>query len=137
FDCLIDPAVSPPLKVREWASPVLSAINWSSPSSGISIPSEALAELERAWGDFVGTEATDTDVVKEDVAGLEGKAKRRMIIHRTRERRLRRAKITSVMQATGGRLRCEVPGCGFDFQEKYGSLGIGYAQVHHLRPLAS
>lgn len=27
--------------------------------------------------------------------------------------------------------------CGFDFGETYGALGIGYIEVHHLRPIAS
>jgi predicted HNH restriction endonuclease len=32
-------------------------------------------------------------------------------------------------------LKCEVPGCGFDFEAVYGELGRDYAQVHHLKPL--
>jgi hypothetical protein len=31
--------------------------------------------------------------------------------------------------------RCSV--CGFDFEHTYGSLGSGFIQVHHLRPLAA
>ena len=27
--------------------------------------------------------------------------------------------------------------CGFDFAEVYGSLGIGYTEVHHLKPVSS
>ena len=27
--------------------------------------------------------------------------------------------------------------CGFDFEEKYGELGRGYIEVHHVKPLAS
>ena len=136
FDRLLDPAVTPPLNVRELPSPILARVNWSSPSSGISIPPESVAELERLWEDY-GTDATEIGLVDESIAALEGRARRRMIVHRSRERTLRLAKIRSVMHATGGRLRCEVPGCGFDFGERYGSLGAGYAQVHHLRPLAS
>ncbi|WP_370693652.1 HNH endonuclease [Nitrospira tepida] len=30
-----------------------------------------------------------------------------------------------------------MPKCGFDFGKRYGRIGIGYAQVHHLRPLSS
>jgi 5-methylcytosine-specific restriction endonuclease McrA len=33
------------------------------------------------------------------------------------------------------RLSCEV--CGFDFEEKYGSVGHAFAEVHHLKPLSS
>lgn len=32
-------------------------------------------------------------------------------------------------------LRCSV--CGFDFAEKYGRLGVGYVEIHHIKPLAS
>lgn len=57
-------------------------------------------------------------------------------IHRRREHGLREAKIADAStRSPDGRLRCEVPGCGFDFEERYGSIGRGYIQVHHLRPL--
>ena len=26
--------------------------------------------------------------------------------------------------------------CGFDFEEKYGELGRGYIEVHHIKPLS-
>jgi hypothetical protein len=52
------------------------------------------------------------------------------------EGRARRAKIATVLAKTGGRLVCEVENCGFDFKKRYGNLGEGYAQVHHLRPLS-
>ena len=26
--------------------------------------------------------------------------------------------------------------CGFDFEEKYGELGKGYIEVHHIKPLS-
>ena len=32
-------------------------------------------------------------------------------------------------------LRCKV--CGFDFQEKYGDLGQGFIEIHHIKPLSS
>jgi predicted HNH restriction endonuclease len=66
--------------------------------------------------------------------GLEGEARRRMVTHRKREGRLRDARIAQVKRLTG-RLACEVKGCGFDFESRYGELGADYAQVHHLRPL--
>jgi hypothetical protein len=69
-------------------------------------------------------------------AALEGEVRARLARHRSRERRLRDAKVQEVLRRDGGRLRCEVPGCGFDFEAVYGQLGAGYAQVHHLEPLA-
>jgi predicted HNH restriction endonuclease len=37
----------------------------------------------------------------------------------------------------GGRLICEAPNCGFDFLKRYGAIGEGYAQIHHLEPLSA
>jgi len=75
------------------------------------------------------------DQTFEDIEALEGVAKKRLVVHRKREARLRRAKILSVLQA-GQRVRCEVRGCGFDFEKRYGPLGRHYAHVHHTTPLA-
>jgi hypothetical protein len=65
----------------------------------------------------------------------EGKQRRRYVLHRDRERRLRAAKISEAL--TNGGLACEVPGCSFDFEAFYGKLGRGFAHVHHKRPLSS
>lgn len=67
---------------------------------------------------------------------FEGRLRVLFIRHRERERRLRAAKIRSVLRSLG-RLQCEVPACSFDFEDRYGSLGREYAQVHHLKPLAT
>lgn len=72
----------------------------------------------------------------ENVAALEGEPRRRMVLHRKRESRLRDARIAFISNRDGGRLRCEVNGCGFDFKQRYGALGRDYAQVHHILPLA-
>lgn len=32
--------------------------------------------------------------------------------------------------------KCNVPGCGFDFEEEYGELGIGFIHVHHVKPIS-
>lgn len=66
----------------------------------------------------------------------EGEARRRFVNHRKREARLRQKKIEQYKKDNDGRLFCEVPRCGFDFEEVYGELGQGYAQVHHLVPLS-
>jgi len=63
--------------------------------------------------------------------------KRRFVAHRVRENRLRHAKIREALLTNKGKLVCEVPRCGFDFEKRYGKLGAGYAQVHHLRLLSS
>lgn len=57
--------------------------------------------------------------------------------HRRREASLRDQKIRQCQEETGVRLICQVKDCGFDFEEVYGEVGRGYAQVHHLVPLSS
>jgi 5-methylcytosine-specific restriction protein A len=57
-------------------------------------------------------------------------------LHRKRERRLREKKIEETLRLNNGRLICEVVNCGFDFLERYGEPGRGYAHVHHLMPLS-
>lgn len=72
------------------------------------------------------------------LSASEGERTRRLTIHRSRERSLRDAKIRqAIAKSPRGRLRCEVPRCGFDFEAVYGSRGRGAAEVHHLTPLAS
>lgn len=66
---------------------------------------------------------------------FEGAQRPRYVLHRRREAELRRKKIEETL-ARHGRLVCEVPNCGFDFKERYGPLGEGYAQVHHKIPLS-
>lgn len=66
----------------------------------------------------------------------EGETRRRTALHRRRERAARTAKIEQALNLDSGRLRCEVPGCGFDFLMVYGEAGRGYAHVHHKLPLA-
>ena len=75
------------------------------------------------------------DASDAEFEGFEGKMKRRFVAHRSRETRLRLAKIREALHRNNGKLMCEVPKCGFDFSKRYGTIGVGYAQVHHLRPL--
>src|SRR5271167_2011588 len=50
---------------------------------------------------------------------------------------LRRAELEATAACShDGHLRCEVPGCRFDFESVYGEVEAGFAEVHHLRPLA-
>lgn len=70
-----------------------------------------------------------------ELSAFEGERKNIFIAHRKREAKLRSAKIQDTLNKTGS-LKCEVNGCGFDFREKYGDLGAGFAIVHHLKPLS-
>ncbi|MCP3386339.1 hypothetical protein NLM31_38755 [Bradyrhizobium sp. CCGUVB4N] len=83
-----------------------------------------------------GAEPVATKLSAQDVElfAFEGEQRRRFVIHRRRESAMRRAKINEAI-GKSGKLVCEVPKCGFDFEARYGTLGKGYAQVHHLMPL--
>ena len=85
----------------------------------------------------VATSTSGLESTPEELLGLEGGTLQRMVTHRRRETKLRDAKIAYELNRGKGHLLCEVPGCGFDFLNIYGQLGSGYAQVHHLRPLAN
>lgn len=91
--------------------------------------------VEHAVQGIRGINAAAAGALPESLVGLEGKARRRMVLHRKREGRLRDGRIAFVKNRTGA-LACEVKGCGFNFHAAYGKLGEDYAQVHHLRPLS-
>lgn len=83
-------------------------------------------------------DATPPDEPNDPSDALEGEAWLAMARHRRRESALRQRKIAEAIERSlDGRLRCQVPKCGFDFKSVYGSTGTGYAQVHHLKPLSS
>ena len=63
-------------------------------------------------------------------SALEGAMSQRLVWHRRRERELREKKLEGAVT-----LACEV--CGFDFEDAYGELGQGVAEVHHDKPLST
>jgi hypothetical protein len=67
-----------------------------------------------------------------ELEGFEGEAKQRFVTHRKREARMRRAKVQKALAENHGRLICEVKNCGFDFCERYGEIGMGYAVAREL-----
>jgi hypothetical protein len=72
-----------------------------------------------------------------ELGAIEGIPYERLSIDYTRDPELRARKIAEALRRSqDGRLRCEVPGCGFDFEDVYGEIGRGFAHVHHLKPLA-
>ena len=56
-------------------------------------------------------------------------------VHKLRERSpsIVKKKKESILRQNG-KLVCEA--CGFDFEEKYGLLGKGFAECHHIKPLS-
>jgi len=77
----------------------------------------------------------DNSETDAELSAYEGEERLIFIKHRKREKLLRDAKTAEAKKLAKGRLKCEVPGCGFDFETVYGELGRDYAQVHHLKPL--
>lgn len=82
------------------------------------------------------TPGDDFERTEDAFEGVEGEAKRRFVLHRKREGRVRDLKIRDSLRKNNGRLFCEVPNCGFDFVDVYGSVGEGFAEVHHKIPLS-
>ena len=106
---------------------------WARRVNGNGKQHDALYKLFINLGKPDGTSRNiDTDP---ELSAFEGTKKERFILHRTRESKLRSAKIRSALEKGSGRLCCQVPRCGFDFYDKYGEIGHKFAIVHHLSPL--
>ncbi|MDF4026299.1 HNH endonuclease [Luteibacter sp. PPL201] len=85
----------------------------------------------------VGTRVGERDSDDYELSGFEGSLRARFKTHRQREGRLRAEKINQALVKGNGRLKCEVPGCRFEFMTVYGEIGRNFAHVHHKLPLAS
>ena len=138
FEVLLDAEREAPLDVHRITDGPLAAVYWAIPASGTRLDVAAAAALAARWSVHVtaarpaGPPALDDP----ELAAVEGMVRERLMRHRSRERALRAAKLAAARAAApDGRLQCEVPGCGFDFEARYGAVGAGYAQVHHRRPL--
>ena len=134
WERLLNPEIDSPLLVTTLRKE-FSSFNWTPQGSGIRIPEDLVDGLERIWANHVGTSSLGSVGADEDLSAMEGEPRIAMIRHRRREQKLRAAKVQAALKAGDGRLRCEVPGCGFDFLEVYGEPGREFAHVHHLKPL--
>lgn len=68
-----------------------------------------------------------------DIYGFEGEEVYRLHLDFERDRDLRDKKIDAML-AEHGCLKCEI--CSFNFEDVYGSLGMGIIEVHHIKPLS-
>jgi 5-methylcytosine-specific restriction protein A len=134
YEAILDPESEPLLDPRDFPPGPVQDVHWAPPASGTSIPTAAAAQLERLWANHIEAEM-ELGFSDPELSAVEGTLRLRLVKHRSRERALRRAKLAAATR--NGPLCCEVPGCSFDFERRYGPLGRGYAQVHHLTPLAS
>lgn len=57
-----------------------------------------------------------------------------LVLHLRKERNKRAVLRKKQAAMRSGSLACEA--CGFDFEVKYGALGKGFAECHHLAPMA-
>ena len=87
----------------------------------------AICELGWFGADDVGTHSVNSQL--KNPTAIEGREQQQLSIHRQRETSLRRAKLDAFRIEHRGRLFCEVPGCGFNFDKIYGHLGRGFAEV--------
>jgi predicted HNH restriction endonuclease len=107
---------------------------WTQPRQSIMVPDR----YEKRLLQLVTSTGRDPkgwiDVDDQAPAAAEGT--KRWVAHLRSERstKLRNAKRSAVLRATG-RLACEA--CDFDFRERYGDIGEGFCEVHHDRPLGT
>ncbi|MFM7076952.1 MAG: HNH endonuclease [Planctomycetaceae bacterium] len=118
------------------SGPIHDLVPWSNmQGSGTRVHPDAAAELERQWAMHLGG-AVDPVEPWTRSSAKEGAIEERLARSRYRERTFRQAKIAkAIASASDGKLRCEVPGCGFCFEDVYGPIGRDFAHVHHLRAL--
>ncbi len=136
-DELLDASKTDPLDVRGFSSDPLTRVNWNTQVSGIRLDEDAAFALEKAWARHRGSTVSQTVIGDPELSAFEGEIRIRVIKHRVREQALRDSKLKVARASSAdGHLRCEVPGCGFDFERVYGEVGSGFAHVHHRTPLA-
>ncbi len=135
-DSVLNSEVDQPLDIRHFTSAPLSELQTDAPASGNSITAQVAAALSGAWNKLIGGAGLALGSGDPELAAVEGEVRTRLIAHRARERAFREAKLKHARsKSPDGRLHCEVPKCGFDFERVCGEIGEGYANVHHLRPL--
>lgn len=127
LDVLLDPTAVAPLDPRQSSDATLSDWNWTPQGSGVEIPDDVAIALMNVWQNHHGVTIAELGLADVELSAVEGVERMRLVRHRSRERSLRKAKIAAQQAQDGGKLRCVVPRCGFDFHERYGQLGKDYA----------
>lgn len=135
WERLMEPVANAPLGLKELQKGKLADFNWTPQASGTRIPDDIADELEQKWSVHIGKTSMAIVATDSELVAMEGATRIALIRHRTREQFLRDAKINEARRSGNGRLKCEVPRCGFDFEEIYGEIGRDFAHVHHLKPL--
>lgn len=90
--------------------------------------------LRDIWPDILLDNITAfPDIDAADISGVEGRRVWTTHLRRERDQRIVEAKKRQVLNETG-KLECEV--CGFDFEKVYGTVGRGFCETHHIKPLS-
>lgn len=86
--------------------------------------------VEQYWS---GLNPNIYDDDEEQIKSKEGRISLR--VHKVRERDPKiKKKAIEIFIKQNGSIYCEV--CNFSFEEKYGDLGKGFIEVHHLKPIS-
>ena len=131
---MLDSKIDSPLLFSKLKTGKLNAVNWSPRAGGMEISVSAAQELRKMWANHLGTKNIGANFIDEEMEAFEGEERFALIRHRKREQKLRDAKLAQALNKNGS-LCCEVPRCGFNFEKVYGTIGKGFAHVHHLKPL--
>lgn len=100
------------------------------------IPSDAelkkdLQKILKLYSDLTGKEGQlfNSNEAEEDEISLEYEDLKKVRVHKRIERN---KKLADKVKKLKG---CTCEACGFNFEEKYGELGKGFIEAHHLKPL--
>lgn len=136
FETLLDPNKDKILLRKQLDKAPLAGVNWSTQSSGITIPDEIAVKLEEVWAKLINTKKRHVSFIKQLLSEAEVIACDNFDFQKPTR------KITSIFQrvirdsAVGKTLKnlyeynCQVCGCTIETQS-----GKRYAEVHHLRPV--
>lgn len=132
FDALLDPEQEGILLLVQLQNGSLASVNWRTQTSGISIAPSAASELDKLWRAFLEScgqlPASTYEEIPTPALYFEGAGRTITVNAYERDLRARKACIDHYG------ISCFI--CGFDFESKYGELGQGFIQVHHIVPLS-
>lgn len=142
FDVLLNPdseSIYPRQTLETGKFLGVSHMHWDSQASGIKIPADVATILETEWADFLlkkklvqgsgrPSVTRSPDEVADSKNYYEGATKSVRVNAYERNDKARLACIKHYG------LSCCI--CGFNFEEAYGEMGVGFIHIHHLKPLS-
>jgi 5-methylcytosine-specific restriction protein A len=132
WDTLLDPEID--IFPRVWLdSGAYSRMHWEPQASGVRIPDEIAAQLEKDWAKFLDRPATIREMAfaeEIDTTRTYAEGATRQVTVNVYERNAKARAICVIRYGPN----CSA--CGFNFGRTYGETGEGFIHVHHLKPLA-